>query len=388
MHATTNSSMTLRSSRRATPILPMVGFALAVAFAGAPACANDKASKPVPSATMALMKAGNMAPSAPILIRSYKKEAVLEVWKQTRGGRYALLKSFPICRWSGQLGPKVNTGDRQTPEGFYAISPKQMNPNSAYYLSFDIGFPNAYDRAHGASGSYLMVHGSCSSAGCYAMTDTQVGEIYALARDALAGGQSAFQFQAYPFRMSAENIAKHRSDPHIAFWRQLKDGADVFEATGEEPRVNVAGGRYAFSARAPESQARASARKAAEDARIASLIANGSAAIRTTYSDGGQNAIFAALRGKGANLGEISRPEALAYAGREVTLIPARPKPVIARMTPAKDMAPAKDVAEAEAEAPASALKIAPLAPMPGAAPILEPTFTLTRDGAPTQAQT
>ena len=97
-----------------------------------------------------------------------------------------------------------------------------MNPHSAYYLSFDTGFPNAYDRAHGRTGSHLMVHGSCSSAGCYAMTDRAIAEIYALAREAFAGGQRAFQFQAYPFRMTPENLAKHRDEPHIAFWKNLK----------------------------------------------------------------------------------------------------------------------------------------------------------------------
>ena len=163
---------------------------------GAPAQAGDKAEAPVPSATLALMAQKNMAPGAPILIRSFKKESALEVWKQTREGPYALLKSFPICRWSGQLGPKRRQGDRQTPEGFYSVTPRQMNPNSAYHLSFDTGFPNAYDRAHGATGSALMVHGICSSAGCYAMTNQQISEIYALARDALRAGQGAVQMQA------------------------------------------------------------------------------------------------------------------------------------------------------------------------------------------------
>jgi murein L,D-transpeptidase YafK len=219
----------------------MIGACMITSALAAPAWAAGKAEAPVPTATLALMAQKNMAPGAPVLVRSYKKEAVLEVWKQTRDGRYALLKSFPICRWSGQLGPKRRQGDRQAPEGFYSVTPRQMNPNSAYYLSFDTGYPNAYDRAHGASGSALMVHGICSSAGCYAMTNQQIGEIYALARDALASGQSAFQMQAYPFRMSAQNMANYRADPNIAFWRQLKEGYDHFEATGQEPRVTVAG---------------------------------------------------------------------------------------------------------------------------------------------------
>ena len=193
------------------------------------------------------MAAKNTSPAAPVLIRSFKKEAELEVWKLAANGRYVHIKTFPICRWSGQLGPKQTQGDRQTPEGFYPITRRQMNPNSHYYLSFDTGFPNAYDKAHGATGSALMVHGTCSSAGCYAMTDKQIGEIYAIAREAFAGGQQAFQFQAFPFRLTAQNMVKYRTDKNIDFWRQLKEGSDRFEATGEEPVVSVAAGRYAFA---------------------------------------------------------------------------------------------------------------------------------------------
>ena len=316
---------------------PMLGALLGLSLWAAPALAVEKGKAPVPAATLALMGQRNMAPAAPILIRSFKKESVLEVWKQTREGRFALLKSFPICRWSGQLGPKRRQGDRQSPEGFYSITPRQMNPNSAYHLSFDTGYPNAYDRAQGASGSALMVHGICSSAGCYAMTNRQISEIFALARDALAAGQGAFQMQAYPFRMSAENLAKHRTDPNIDFWRQLKEGYDHFEATGQEPRVSVLGARYAFNGRTPELDQLARDHHAQETARIATLTKDGAAAIRTTYADGGQHAIFMAM-GKGSpELGDVSRPEALAYAGREVIVTPARviPKPVMAKVAAA-----------------------------------------------------
>ncbi len=157
------------------------------------------------------------------------------------------LKTFPICRWSGQLGPKLKEGDRQTPEGFYSVTPQQLNPNSAYHLSFYIGFPNAYGKAHGATGSHLMVHGASTSAGRYAMTDQAVEETYAIAREAFAGGQKAFQFQALPFRMPAQNMVAYRSDPNIAFWRQLKEGSDRFEATGEEPTISVSEKRYVFA---------------------------------------------------------------------------------------------------------------------------------------------
>jgi murein L,D-transpeptidase YafK len=303
---------------------------LAACLLGSEACAASGYAKheaPIPAATLALMAAKNTTASSPILIRTFKKEAELEIWKQGRDGRFVHLKTFPICRWSGQLGPKLRTGDRQAPEGFYTVAPKQMNPNSSYYLSFDIGFPNAYDRARGATGSYLMVHGTCSSAGCFAMTDKAVGEIYSIAREAFAGGQGAFQFQSFPFRMTAEAMARHRSDPHIAFWRQLKEGSDRFEATGEEPVVGVSAGRYVFApSKDPSKEALAGARRSEEEARVASLVADGAGAVRTTYSDGGQHLSFTALLRKGAHLGEVSRPEALAFAGREIVVIPARPK--------------------------------------------------------------
>jgi murein L,D-transpeptidase YafK len=282
---------------------------------------------PIPPATMALMSARGLSKNDPILIRAYKKESEMEVWKRGPDGKYAHLKTFPICRWSGQLGPKRKEGDRQAPEGFYTITPGLMNPNSSYYLSFDTGYPNAYDRAHGGSGAHLMVHGTCSSAGCYAMTDGQIAEIYALAREAFAGGQPAFQFQAYPFRMTAENMVKYRSDPNIGFWRQLKEGSDRFEATGEEPVVSVSAGRYVFKpAKDSDKEARTVARRSEEEARIAALTDEGRAAIRTTYADGGQHPLFIALLRQGAYLGEVSRPEALALAGREIVVIPAHPK--------------------------------------------------------------
>ena len=123
-----------------------------------------------------------------------------------------------------------------------------MNPNSNFYLSFDTGYPNAYDRAHGYRGSFLMVHGACSSRGCFSMTDEQIAEIYAVGREAFAGGQRSFQFQSFPFRMTAENMAKHRNDPNIAFWRMLKEGSDHFEVTRREPKVAVCGRRYVFNA--------------------------------------------------------------------------------------------------------------------------------------------
>jgi murein L,D-transpeptidase YafK len=190
----------------------------------------------------------NMAKESPILVRIFKQESELEVWKEDKTGQFALLKTFPICRWSGELGPKIKQGDRQAPEGFYTITPGLMNPNSNYYLAINTGFPNAYDRANGRTGAFLMIHGDCSSAGCYAMTDEQIGEIYALARESFFGGQKSFQIQAYPFRMTPLNMAKHRNSPNMAFWKMLKEGYDHFEVTRREPKVDVCERHYVFDA--------------------------------------------------------------------------------------------------------------------------------------------
>jgi murein L,D-transpeptidase YafK len=210
-----------------------------------------KATKELPPQVLSLLEQRKMPKRSPILIRIFKEESELEVWKQDTTGRFELLKVYPICRWSGDLGPKVGEGDRQAPEGFYTITPGLMNPNSNYYLAINTGFPNAYDRANDRHGGFLMIHGDCSSRGCYAMTDEQIGEIYSLARESFIGGQPSFQIQAYPFRMTPTNLARHRTNPHMAFWKMLKVGNDHFEATHLEPKVDVCDKRYVFDAQQP-----------------------------------------------------------------------------------------------------------------------------------------
>jgi murein L,D-transpeptidase YafK len=207
-----------------------------------------KHMRPLDSGTRALIERKGMDQRSPILIRLFKEEAELEVWKlQKSTGRYAFLKDYEICAWSGVLGPKKKEGDRQAPEGFYTIRPAQMNPNSNYYLAFNMGYPNAYDRSLGRTGSELMVHGACSSRGCYSMTDENIQEIYTLGRLAFQGGQREFQVQAFPFRMTPQNLARHRNDPNMPFWLMLKEGYDHFEVVGKPPKVDVCDNRYIFN---------------------------------------------------------------------------------------------------------------------------------------------
>jgi murein L,D-transpeptidase YafK len=216
---------------------------------------SPKATKPLPEKLVQSMRAKGMSTTSPIMVRIFKEESVLEVWKQKDTGRYDLAASYDICKWSGKLGPKFTEGDRQAPEGFYTVRPHQMNPQSSYHLSFNIGFPNSYDAAHGRTGQHLMVHGACSSAGCYSMTDAQVEQIYAFARDAFRGGQTEFQIQAFPFRMTPENMARYRNDPNYEFWKMLKVGYDHFEITRVPPKVDVCGRQYVFNQMAVPGQA-------------------------------------------------------------------------------------------------------------------------------------
>jgi murein L,D-transpeptidase YafK len=311
-------------------LLASAAIAGAIALAGCntdslTTVSSERALRPLSPEMMRDLEKKNMPKESPILVRLFKEESEFEVWKQDMTGRFALLKTYPICRWSGELGPKTKEGDRQAPEGFYPITPGQMNPNSSYYLSINLGFPNEFDRAWGRTGDFLMIHGICSSRGCYAMTDEQIGEIYALARESFFGGQQTFQVQAFPFRMTPLNMARHRSNPNMAFWKMLKEGYDHFEVTRLEPKVNVCDKRYVFdaepvetrpgvtpaplrfiaSARCPAYQvnpeiAAAVAEKSKQDEiEMAELVRRGTpvAPIRTG-ADGGMHPVFQAALGQ------------------------------------------------------------------------------------------
>lgn len=181
----------------------------------------------------------------PAYIRIFKEQEELEVWLKADDG-FRLYRSYPICRFSGRLGPKLREGDRQAPEGFYAISRKQLHPGSRHHLAFNIGFPNAYDRSHGRTGSYLMVHGGCSSIGYYAMTDRAVDDIYRIVEAALDHGEWHVPVHIFPFRLTPERLAARAGERWIDFWRNLKAGYDLFEATGEPPAAFASNGLYRF----------------------------------------------------------------------------------------------------------------------------------------------
>ena len=208
---------------------------------------SSKTNYQLPPAVLSKLSSMNIDRASPMMLRIFKEEGRLELWKADRSNRFKLVRNYKICAWSGKLGPKVKEGDRQAPEGFYNLTPAHLNPNSKYYLAINTGFPNRYDAANGRNGTNLMIHGACSSSGCYSMTDAQILEIYGFARDAFKGGQKTVQLQAFPFRMTAENMARHRQSEHLEFWKMLKVGYDNFEVTKRPPDVNVCEKKYVFN---------------------------------------------------------------------------------------------------------------------------------------------
>ena len=181
----------------------------------------------------------------PVFIRIFKKERMLEIWLR-QGLAYVKFKSYAICHHSGDLGPKIREGDKQSPEGFYTVGASQLNPNSDYHLSFNLGFPNEYDRSHNRTGSLLMVHGRCSSAGCYAMADFRMDEIYAIVESAIISGQHQIPVHIFPFKMTAKNMATYKDSKWIHFWENLKEGYDHFEGHHSPPLIVVQDKRYTF----------------------------------------------------------------------------------------------------------------------------------------------
>jgi len=205
---------------------------------------RDAIAEVAPSLIRDLKRDGLSYGSA-VFIRIFKEERELELWMR-KGEAFKLFRSYDIMAMSGLLGPKLREGDRQAPEGFYFVTPSRMNPKSRFHLSFNLGYPNAYDRAHNRTGSALMVHGSRVSIGCFAMTDSKIEEIYCLADAALRNGQKFFRVHCFPFRMTRENMKRHAKSEWLPFWQDLKTGYDWFEKRRQPPNVMVRNKKYVF----------------------------------------------------------------------------------------------------------------------------------------------
>ncbi len=185
---------------------------------------------------------------APLLIRIFKSESELEIWKE-RDGAYVLFATYPICHWSGSIGPKLRQGDKQAPEGFYTLTRSQIRNVGRWPKSLDLGFPNVFDQALARTGSFILIHGGCSSVGCFAMTNPVMDEIHLLTSAAIDAGQEHVPIHVFPFRMTTMKMAEQALSPWASYWANLKEGYDAFEASKRPPAVSVCDGRYNFASR-------------------------------------------------------------------------------------------------------------------------------------------
>lgn len=238
---------------------PTILLILVAALTGLASCQNKKTTMTGSSRSAAasarvrpqmeadLTKKG-LGFGAPVFIRAFKEEMELELFVLNRKtGKYDLFRTYPIAKASGDLGPKLAEGDGQVPEGFYAVPPAAMKPDSNYHLAFNIGYPNEFDRALKRTGSAIMIHGNSVSIGCLAMTDAKIEEIYTLCAAAHAGGQKDFKVHIFPFRMTRERMTKAAGSEWEDFWNNLREGYDRFEEKRVPPRITVENKRYKFS---------------------------------------------------------------------------------------------------------------------------------------------
>lgn len=198
------------------------------------------------------LEAAGVKSGSPVMLRIFKESSELELWIE-KGESFVLFATYPICHWSGTLGPKQREGDKQTPEGFYAASRRQLHHLGRWPSAIDIGFPNAFDEANKRDGSYILMHGGCSSVGCFAMTDAVIKEVYGLANAAIGAGQRYVPIHIMPFRMTDAAMTVHASNPWAPFWRSLKAGYDSFERTRRPPRISVCNAEYVVEDAEPKS---------------------------------------------------------------------------------------------------------------------------------------
>lgn len=222
----------------------LVGHGVVSVIAAPAAWAREAAAKPLPADAVALLQTKKISPGAPVYLRIFKEESELEVWTERPGGRYVLVKTYPICNWSGALGPKQALGDLMAPEGFYGLGPQSLKPDSKYHLALNVGYPNALDKALGRTGDFIMVHGDCKSVGCFAMTDGLIEEIYAFVREAMEGGQEHVPVHIFPFRMEPSAVKAHADHAAFATWKPLREAYDDFAKSRLVPRVAVCEKRY------------------------------------------------------------------------------------------------------------------------------------------------
>lgn len=191
------------------------------------------------------LNAGGFKKGNPIYIRIFKEEHILEIWIKDND-KYRLFKTYPVCSFSGGPGTKTRMNDGKSPEGFYTIAPRQLNPVSHYHLAINIGYPNQLEKLKGYTGSDIMIHGQCVSIGCYAMTDPLIEDIYTLVYKTFEAGHTVIPLHIFPFKPDAGHMKRYARFNELSYWKNIKAGYDLFERKHIPPAVSVVNKQYAF----------------------------------------------------------------------------------------------------------------------------------------------
>jgi murein L,D-transpeptidase YafK len=226
----------------------LAGATAALEGQQAPADQPVQADDDAPSALEMALEADGFELGAPAFIRIFKADSSLEMWMLKRG-RFELFRRYPICKWSGDVGPKLAEGDKQSPEGVYFITGGDLIVNRRWHRAMNISFPNQRDKALGLTGSSILIHGKCSSVGCFALTDQYVEDVYEVVQAALEQGQPRVPVHIFPFALTRDKLASEADDEWLDFWKELKRGHDIFMRDRLPPRTFVCGGQYAFQSR-------------------------------------------------------------------------------------------------------------------------------------------
>lgn len=169
--------------------------------------------------------------------RAFKLEDQLELWAADSSNKpYKLIKTYKVCKGSGDLGPKRKFGDLQVPEGLYYL--EKFNPNSNYRLSMKVAYPNESDLVFADKenpGNEIYIHGGCASVGCLPMTDSLIDEIYwvSVMAQSYQGSKAKIPIDIFPCYFNQKNWTylkqNYSHKPQlIKFWQNLEEAYVFF----------------------------------------------------------------------------------------------------------------------------------------------------------------
>lgn len=184
-------------------------------------------------------------PPQRIQLIALKEKRRLELWGY-QNDQWHFIHDYAVFAASGGVGPKLYEGDKQVPEGFYRIV--ELNPNSHFHLSMKLNYPNGYDwlnatrEGRATPGSNIFIHGSAWSAGCLAIGNRYIEELFYLVAQ-VGLEQSAVLIAPYDFRQK-EIVSVENGPPWLdELYTYMKLRLAHFPLADKTLNPNVSSGR-------------------------------------------------------------------------------------------------------------------------------------------------